>query len=101
MTFAPVLIQLESEREKPLFIAVGKVPEIAAEIGDVVLETGGDIPLYQGPYEVDPKVEQTVVLSTKGKRMKENVVVDPIEITRVSNTAGGTTVYIGGIINGG
>ncbi len=94
-----MLIQLETKEKKPLFFAVGKAPEIAAEIGDVVLETGGDIPLYQGPYEVEPKVEESVVLSTKGKRMRENVVVDPIEITRVSNTAGGTTVYIGGIIN--
>lgn len=99
MTFAPVLIQLEAEEKKPLFFAVGKTPEVTAEIVDVVLETGGDIPLYQGPYEVEPKVEQGTVLQTKGKRMRENVVVDPIEITRVSNTAGGTTVYIGGIIN--
>lgn len=55
--------------------------------------------LYDGPYEVKPKVEQAIILLTKDKRMKENVVVDLIEITKVSNTAGGTTVYIGGIIN--
>lgn len=55
--------------------------------------------LYDGPYEVKPKVEQSIILSTKDKRMKSDVVVDPVEVVRVSNPTGGTTVYIGGITN--
>lgn len=67
--------------------------------GAVAIPQVADALLYDGPYEVKPKVEQAIILLTKDKRMKENVVVDLIEITKVSNTAGGTTVYIGGIIN--
>lgn len=59
--------------------------------------TGGDE--YKGPYQIEPKfIEET--LATKGKLMKENVIVSPIDIARVTNPSGGTTVYIGGKTNG-
>lgn len=54
---------------------------------------------YKGEYEVIPKFTEEV-LKTKNKLMKDNVVVYPIEVARVSNPSGGTTVYIGGITNG-
>lgn len=54
---------------------------------------------YKGKYEVIPKFTEEV-LKTKNKFMKDNVVVYPIEVARVSNPSGGTTVYIGGITNG-
>lgn len=56
-------------------------------------------PPYKGKYEVIPKFTEEV-LKTKNKLMKDNVVVYPIEVARVSNPSGGTTVYIGGITNG-
>ena len=59
--------------------------------------TGGEE--YDGDYEVIPKFTEEV-LKTKNKLMKDNVVVYPIEVARVSNPSGGTTVYIGGITNG-
>lgn len=95
MAGTPVVIQLENEREKSLFFAVGKTQEIAAEIEDVVLETGGDVPLFQGPYEVTPKVYSPVTLATKALRMKEDVVVRKIPQYEVSNEAGGKTFIIG------
>lgn len=54
---------------------------------------------YDGDYEVIPKFTEEV-LKTQNKLMKDNVVVYPIEVARVSNPSGGTTVYIGGITNG-
>lgn len=54
---------------------------------------------YDGDYVVDPKFA-TQVLETENKLLLENVEVNPIEVSRVSNLSGGTTVYIGGIING-
>ena len=56
-------------------------------------------PPYKGEYEVIPKFTEEV-LKTKNKLMKDNVVVYPIEVARVSNPSGGTTVYIGGMTNG-
>ena len=59
----------------------------------------GDIPAYTGAYDVDPKFTAQK-LETKGKKMLDDVTVEAIEVQRVSNTSGGRTVYIGGLING-
>ena len=54
---------------------------------------------YNGAYIVDPDFTGET-LETRGKMMRDDVTVKPIEVARVSNTQGGKTVYIGGIING-
>lgn len=54
---------------------------------------------YDGPYEVDPAFEETT-LSTANKVLEDDIVVNPIEVARVSNLSGGRTIYIGGLING-
>lgn len=59
----------------------------------------GDLPAYTGAYNVDPKFEAQK-LATNGKKMLDDVTVEAIEVQRVSNTSGGKTVYIGGLING-
>lgn len=59
----------------------------------------GDIPAYTGAYNVDPKFTAQK-LATNGKKMLDDVTVEAIEVQRVSNTSGGRTVYIGGLING-
>lgn len=52
---------------------------------------------YHGAYIVDPDfVGKT--LGTRNKLMRDDVTVNPIEVSEVSNLAGGKTVYIGGII---
>lgn len=79
----------------PISIFLGKIPNVTVEIQDVVLETGGDVPLYSGPYEVTPKVETPVTLATKALRMKEDVVVHRIPQYEVSNEAGGKTFIVG------
>ena len=49
--------------------------------------------LYKGDYAVTPKVDEQV-MPTKGKYMIDDVTVNPIPIFEVSNSSGGTTVYI-------
>lgn len=66
-------------------------------INSIPTYTGGEE--YDGAYKVTPKFTEEV-LKTKNKLMKDNVLVHPIEVARVSNPVGGTTVYIGGITNG-
>ena len=56
---------------------------------------------YEGPYEVTPIFAETIqegtqTLSTNEKRMTNNVTVYGVRYARVSNTAGGDTVTIGG-----
>ena len=66
---------------------------------DVTVNTQGDAVPYTGDYIVDPDFA-TQMLETKEKYMLDNVTVNPIEVARVSNPAGGRTIYIGGEING-
>ena len=55
-------------------------------------------PEYTGEYTVEPNFE-TQELETQNKVLRQNVFVNPIRVERVSNPYG-TTVYIGGIIDG-
>lgn len=66
---------------------------------DVAVNTQGDVVPYTGDYIVDPDFA-TQILGTKEKYMLDDVTVNPIEVARVSNPAGGRTIYIGGEING-
>lgn len=63
----------------------------------VTVSVGGDP--YTGDYVVNPDFSGKT-LETKNKTMDEDVIVNPIEVARVSNPSGGTTIYIGGITNG-
>lgn len=66
---------------------------------DVTIRGGGGGEPYDGPYTVTPGFE-TQELATKDKILKDNVTVDPIAVARVENSAGGKTIFIGGIFNG-
>lgn len=57
----------------------------------VVVKDAGDP--YEGDYAVTPKVNSQKML-TKGKMMVDDVTIHPIPFFDVSNTSGGTTVYI-------
>lgn len=52
-----------------------------------------DVECYDGPYMVTPKVAEQV-LPTAKKRMTADVTIAKIPIFDVSNTSGGTTIYI-------
>lgn len=52
-----------------------------------------DVERYDGPYMVTPKVAEQV-LPTAKKLMSADVTIAKIPIFEVSNTSGGTTIYI-------
>lgn len=63
--------------------------------GEVVkISGGGDHPVYEGEYNVTPKIE-TQTLPTKEKVMADDIKIKAIPFFNVSNTSGGSTVYIG------
>lgn len=69
----------------------GKLPVTA------VIGRGNDVyPPYTGEYEITPKFDSKVSLSTANKVMRENVTVHKVPRYDISNEAGGTTVFLGG-----
>ncbi len=54
----------------------------------------GESEPYEGEYTVTPTFEKQI-LQTAKKTMKENVTVNEIQVTVVSNSSGGNTVIIG------
>ena len=67
---------------------------LSAKLDGVTIVAGESKP-YEGPYSVIPTFEQRI-LETKDRALLENVTVEPIPITKTSNTSGGNTVIIGG-----
>lgn len=62
---------------------------------DIVLVTVyKDAPLYEGAYEVTPKVTEQTLPTTK-KLLEKDVKIEKIPYCEVSNNSGGTTVTIG------
>lgn len=53
-----------------------------------------DVPEYQGAYDITPKVVEQR-METKDKLMTDDVTIKSIPFFNVSNTSGGSTVYIG------
>ena len=62
------------------------------QIQTVTEFVGGE--LYEGEYDVTPKVTEQM-LRTKGKVLADDVRVKEIPYYDVSNTSGGSTIYIG------
>ena len=57
---------------------------------------GGE--LYEGDYAVTPKIDEQTI-PTKDKFLVKDVTINPIPYFDVSNTSGGSTVYIGTLKN--
>ena len=70
----------------------GKFTPNFGEIQTITEFIGGE--KYYGDYTVTPKVESQT-MPTKGKVMEEDVTIKSIPFFNVSNTSGGSTVYIG------
>lgn len=72
--------------------------EFELSIEEAYVSSYIDADVYEGQYTVTPSFEiQT--LQTKNKVLTNDIAVNAIEVSRVSNLQGGKTVYIGGIIN--
>ena len=53
------------------------------------------VPPYEGPYTVVSELYDAQTLATNGKRMTDNMTVEPIPVTWTTNLYGGQTVVIG------
>ena len=72
---------------------------VDGETGTVIKVVERDAPTYTGQTVVNPDFDG-IVLETAQKIVLSDITVNPIQVSRTSNSSGGTTVYIGGLING-
>lgn len=77
----------------------GLPPVTAADDGKVLTVRGGawmagELPKYEGAYEVTPLADGSTTLETAQKYLDSNVVVSKVPYFETSNTDGGETVYI-------
>lgn len=86
------MIQIDIDILDPkIDLDLSATDEIEVEISQ---GSGSILPMYDSSYNVVPtKKEQT--LETKHKSMAENVVINAINRSDVSNPEGGNTVVIG------
>lgn len=81
-----MIIDVEFKESKQSFSAK------FGEVAHVTEYIGGE--QYFGDYVVTPKVDEQM-LKTKDKVLTDDVVIKSIPFFKVSNTNGGSTVYIG------
>lgn len=80
---------------------LGELPLSVAEMLDArisLLEEHSDYSVYDGDYEVTPSLTEDTILETAEKTMAKDVTVHKVPRYDVENTAGGKTVYIGGMV---
>lgn len=78
-------IQVSFETDKAFRADFGEQYEMLPE----------DIPMYEGDHEVIPSFADQM-LDVSGLLMREDIKIEQIPVSRVSNNAGGMTVIIGG-----
>lgn len=87
----PYLIELEvSDDGYELLVGTDEVYDAELGTAVVVQKINGDV--YEGPYTVEPKVQEQV-LETKDKTMTDNVTVLQVPYWQTGNEFG-DTVYI-------
>jgi len=87
------MIHLRVSDEKTIPLKIEEEKQVILKIKDSI--SAGDIPYYEGPYEVTPKTETEQVLATANKQMAKDVTVFKIPYFETSNLSDGVTVYIG------
>lgn len=72
----------------------GTIGDVSTVSGDVVIPILRDADVYEGDYDITPRLEE-LILETNRKLMKDNVTVRKIPVIYTSNPQGGQTVIIG------
>lgn len=60
---------------------------------DVKPITGATVAVYEGEYEVTPKLEKQT-LETKNKLLNKDVTIKEVPVYKVRNNSGGFSVYV-------
>ena len=90
------MIRVSVLQNNPVNVSLS-VPTAQVRVsGQTVVITDGE--RYAGEYEVIPDFD-TQILETENKLMTDDVTVHPIPVHRTTNPYG-TTVYIGGLLDG-
>lgn len=87
-------IELEADEVNRYELEVDEVSRYEVESDQAIIIRHTDLPFYDGPYEVTPRLE-TQTLGTELKAMEHDVTVHEIPVTRTSNPYDGITVLIG------
>lgn len=92
ITYIDVNFQLEDQKFEPSFPALEESFGVNFGMVQPLTKYVGGEP-YAGDYVVTPKVVEQV-LPTKDKVLVDDITIKEVPVFRVSNTSGGTTVYI-------
>lgn len=68
---------------------------VLLDFGAVSIVGQSELPAYEGDYQVRPTWFNQI-LTTRGKRMTDDVLIYDIPLSETSNDAGGLTLNIGG-----
>lgn len=90
-------IPLKVEDDISIKLKVKSESRVGLTVEEQIVVAGDYYEDYEGSYTVTPDFSGQT-LETMNKHMTDDVIVEPIEVSRTSNPSGGTTVYIGGII---
>lgn len=63
--------------------------------GEITMSTSEVIEIYTGITDVIPSTEHSILLETQYKKVLENITVQKISYSEVTNESGGYTVTIG------
>lgn len=72
----------------------GSITSKSTISGTITVPQKTEHSLYDGIYEVDPRVTE-IILDTKGKLLVDDITVNKIPLYETENEKG-TTIYIGG-----
>lgn len=87
------IVRIRQGKLRPAGVAGGALHAVN-KYGNGVVHVEEKLPAYSGGYSVTPQNKQAKTLETSGKKMNNNITVEPIRVTTYSN-AGGTSVRIG------
>lgn len=92
----PIIVQLQVDKSKRVYALALESNQhnlLLSNATAIVIQTGGDVPIYYGDYVVTPLAKSSVVLGTKNKKLLDDVTVLKIPTYQTHNDSG-ITFYI-------
>ena len=89
-------IEVRNAPKQSIDVGIANAPtqEVNIKQDTIIVPVYKDAPLYEGEYDVIPKVSEQI-LPTEKKLMSKDVTIKEIPYFEVSNSSGGNTVFIG------
>lgn len=88
-------IEIKNAQKQNIKIIVDNTPcqDVGVEQDVILVPVYKDATPYEGEYEITPTVDAQT-MPTKDRLMEDDVTIKSIPFFEVSNTSGGSTVYI-------